>query len=115
MAMATRKQKDKDKTDPSSHTSYVSLHTLEKLQRLHRLQQDRKRAKLHIDRLRKKISSAAESEGVLVDEETHEDLKNMVSEYTSQIEETTPEDSFKRLFWEVQRKAASLKNSKSMR
>lgn len=113
--MSTRKQKDGDKSNPSSHTAYITLHPQEKNERLHRLQQERKKAMLHISRLKQKIAAIVDRDGITVDEEMHKDLKAMTTEYTKEIEESNPDNSFKRLFWEQQQKASSFKNSKSMR
>ena len=44
----------------------------------------------------------------------HNNLKTMVTEYTQEVHESYPEDSFKRLFWDQQQKASSVKNSKLM-
>ena len=115
LAMKSRKQKDTDRTNPSSHTTYACLHTPEKDERLRRLQQDKKRVKLQIDRLKQKIEDASHQDGMIIDDELHEDLKSAVMESTEQVHKTCPEDSFKRLFWDQQQKASSLKNSKSMR
>ena len=115
MAMATRKQKDDDKTSPSSHTAYVTLHTPEKISRLHRLQQERKSALMCINRLKQKIAGIIDKDDITVDDELHEDLKAITAEHTKEIEASNPHDSFKRLFWEQQQKAASFKNPKSMR
>ena len=115
MAMATRKQKDDDKTNPSSHTAYVTLRTPEKISRLHRLQQERKSALMCINRLKQKIADIIDRDGITVDNELHEDLKVITAEHTKEIEASNPHDGFKRLFWEQQQKAASFKNSKSMR
>ena len=76
MAMTVRKQKDLDKTNPSSHTTYACLNSHEKDERLHRLQQEKKIAKLHVDRLKQKIAAALDSDGEIVGE-LHEDLKCM--------------------------------------
>ena len=75
MAMATRKQKDGNKSNPSSHTAYVTLHTQEKNERLHRLQQERKKAMLYISQLKQKIAGIVERDGITVDEEMHKNLK----------------------------------------
>ena len=115
MAMTSRKQKDVDKTNPSSHTNFATLHTPERTERIHRLQQDKKRYMLQLERLKQKIASAADRDGLVVDEEMHEDLKAMAAEYTEQVQESTTEESFRMLFWNQQQQAASLKNSKSMR
>ena len=114
MAMKVRPTKDTDVTNPSSHTTYTNLHTSDKDKRLHRMQQDKKRAKLYIERLRLKIAESSESSGVVVDQEMHDNLKTMATEYTRKVHESCSEDSFKRLFWDQQHKASSLKNSKSM-
>ena len=113
--MVTRIQKDDDKTNPSSHTAYITLHTPEKIKRLHRLQQERKNALLCINRLKQKIAAIVDRDGITVDEELHEDLKAITAEHTKEIEASNPQDSFKRLFWEQQQRASSFKNSKSMR
>ena len=75
MAMVTRIQKVDDKTNPSSHIAYITLHTPEKIKRLHRLQQERKNALLCINRLKQKIAVIVDRDGITVDEELHEDLK----------------------------------------
>ena len=114
-AMKTRKPKDIDKTDPSSHTNYVFLSTPEKDERLHRLQKAKKNVKLQSDRLKQKIEKAADQGGVMVDDKLHEDLKSIALECTGQVHESCPDDTFKRLFWDQQQKSSSVKNSKSMR
>ena len=110
MATVVRKQKDDDKTSPSSHTAYVTLHTPEKISRLHRLQQKRKSALMRINRLKQKIADIINKDGITVDDELHEDLKAITAENTKEMEASNPHDSFKRLFWEQQQKAASFKN-----
>ena len=114
-AMKARKSKDTDKTDPSSHTNYAFLCTPEKNERLHRLQQAKKRAKLQSDRLKQKIEEVVDQSGVVVDDELHEDLRNIAAECTEQVHKACPEDTFKRLFWDQQEKSSSVRNSKSMR
>ena len=64
MAMVTRIQKDDDKTNPSSYTAYITLHTPEKIKRLHRLQQERKNALLCINRLKQKIAAIVDRDGI---------------------------------------------------
>ena len=91
MAMATRKQKDDDKTNPSSHTAYVTLRTPEKISRLHRLQQERKSALMCINRLKQKIADIIDRDGITVDNELHEDLKVITAEHTKEIEASNPD------------------------
>ena len=114
-AMASRKQKDTDRTDPSSHTAYVHLSTPEKNERLSRLHKDNKRAMLEIKRLKQKISAAITLDGVSLSDELHDDVKMMASAATKQIYSEYPENSFQRLFWEQQVQASKYSNAKSMK
>lgn len=109
--MKVRPTKDTNVTNPNSHTTYSNLCTSDKNKRLHRLQQGRKRAKLYIERLKPELS---DSSGVVVDQEIHDNLKIMVTEYTQTVHESYPEDSFKCFFWDQQQKASSIKVSKSL-
>ena len=70
------------------------------MERLHRLQQDRIERKLCF------ISAATivDRDGEIVDEEMHEDLKTITKKHTEEIEESNPENSFKRLFWNNKRR-----------
>ncbi len=52
---------------------------------------------------------------VQVDEDLHEDLSSVMEENQQVIEDRYPSDSFLGIFWRQQRRAASLKNSKSMK
>jgi len=112
--VASRSSSD-DKTHPSSHTTYATLSEPEKEERLHRLHSENARLKLQIGRLKEKIVSAVERDGVIVDPDLHEDLKDMVATSRNEVHKLYPEGSFERLFWEEQEKAMSLKDSKSMR
>lgn len=60
-------------------------------------------------RLKERIESLLGEEGVVVDEELHQDLTEMVKDNTPRIEEAYPPDSFARLFWEQQVKACTMK------
>ena len=57
------------------------------------------------------------NEGVQVEdpESLHNDLQKIVTDSSRQVEAAVPVDSFQKLFWEQQKKAALLKNSQSMR
>ena len=53
-----------------------------------------------LDRLKKKIAEASESSGVELDEQTHDDFKNMItSSNGSAFFESLPKDSFQYVFW----------------
>lgn len=114
-AMASREQKDTNRTDPSSHTAYVNLSTPEKIERLSHLHKENKRAMLEIKRLKQKISAAITLDGVNLSDELHDDVKTMASDTTKQIYLQYPENSFQRLFWQQQVQANQHKNAKSMK
>ena len=62
---------------------YSSLSTPEKDERASSLLSARKeKTKLYIDHLKQKIMAATDSDGLVVDDELHEDLKNMAVEFT---------------------------------
>ncbi len=103
------------KTDPSSHANYAGLNTPEKVERLHNLHSLYRNTKQKLTRLRARITLATEKSGVEVDEELHGDLKVIMKENATAICHSHSEDSFQRLFWEEQLKAASLRDARSMR
>ena len=112
--MASR-PKSHDRTHPSSHTTYAALMTPEKEESLHRLHHENVRLKSQIARLREKINTAVDRDGVTVDSELNEDLKDMVEKSRDEVYKSYSEGTFQRIFWEEQEKAMSLKDSRSMR
>ena len=64
----------------------------------------------------KKIAENTEVAGVSLDDETHQDMIQMMkSSELSSFYENLPQDSFRQLFWDQQLKAASQKNARSMK
>lgn len=62
------------------------------------------------------IEERSEVAGVTLDEDTHQGILSiMKSSEVAAFIEGLPEDSFKQLFWTQQMKAASLKDSRSMK
>ena len=113
-AMASRSSRD-DHTHPSSHTPYAALSTPEKDERLHRLHLETKKAKLRLDRFRDKLELASTKSYVAVDETLDSDIRSMADECRDLVVDAHPKDSFQRIFWEQQEKAASLKDSRFMK
>ena len=113
-ATVLRSTKD-DRTHPSSHTNYVALSTPEKAERLHRLHQEAKIARQKLDRLRDKIRLDAATASPNVDTELDGDLRLTITENDKDVMERYPEGSFQGVFWDQQKKAASLKDSRSMK
>ena len=114
--MASRSLRDEcQHTHPSSHTPYFALTTPEKDKRLHRLHLESKRTKLQLDRFRDTIDRASHNAHVVVDDTLDNDIRSMASESVELVNHQYPEGSFERIFWEQQQKAASMRDSKSMR
>jgi len=55
------------------------------------------------------------NDGVTVDPELNDDLKDMMERSREEVHSNFPEGSFERAFWEEQEKALSLNNAKSMK
>ena len=101
--------------DPSSHVNYLCLDTPQKVQRMKRLHDDNRKMAKRQYRLERKLSEAIEGKGVNVDEELATDLFSVMEEEEQHIENEYPEGSFQRVFWQQQKKAASVKGKKGMR
>lgn len=95
------------------HYRYQPLPTL--TSRLSQLQHQYRVMTKQLDRL-KKIEEVTETNGVSLDEQSHEDFKQLVtSSESSQFFDSLPKDSFQSIFWQQQVEAASKKNARSMR
>jgi hypothetical protein len=131
---AARAQKQSSDTTPSSHVNhrytlaiykcnhklftcvarYQPLPTL--ISRLGQLQHQYRAVSKQLDRLKKKIADASEVSGVSLDEQSHEDLKELASSSeSSAFFDKLPKDSFQSIFWQQQVEAASKKNARNMR
>ena len=91
-----------DRTDPTSHVNYRFLSTPKKEGRLQRLHQLRRFDQHKISRLRAALDHAIEKRGVVVDEDLHQDQKQIIQEKEENILEMYPPGSFGRVFWENQ-------------
>ena len=87
----------------------------EKDERLRRLHYENKVAKLQVSRLEKKITELTATNGVQLDSELHDDMKEMIAEATNKIHQSFQPNTFQHLFWEQQQKASSLNDSRSMK
>ena len=63
----------------------------------------------------KKISELIEEKGVYLDSETSADLSEIMKEKEDSVLASLPQESFNHIFWEQQKKAASIKDPKGMR
>ena len=93
---------------------YQPLPTL--INRLGQLQHQYRVISKQLDRLKKKIEEVTEVSGVVLDEQSHQDFKQLVtSSESSQFFDSLPKDSFQSIFWQQQVEAASKKNARNMR
>ena len=86
------------------HTAFSLLNTPEKEECLHWMHHENVGLKSQIARLREKISTAVSNDGVNVDPELNEDLKDMVEKSRDEIHKIYPEGSFERVFGESKRR-----------
>ena len=96
---------------PTRHTSTHSrtnFHHLTASQMQERMKLMRTRlnsAERQLANLKRKIEASTEAKGVMLDEDLHQDLADVIEEHTASIHEEFPEGSFRRLFWDQQREA----------
>ena len=118
-AMASRASRTsmqaEDRTCPSSHTNYIYLTSEEKSVRLHRLQHEKRMLQQQLRRLQNAISESTATEGIILNEELHDDISQLMKDHTKDVHSNYEEGTFQRLFWEQQNMANSLGSSKSMR
>ena len=105
-----------DPTNPSSHTNYCHMAPSVLRGRLHNLHTQFRMTTKQLNVLKIRIEAACEEEaGVLVDDDTHDDLKSIMEANDSNVTSLNSADSFRRIFWDQQKQAAAVKNAKHMR
>ena len=65
--------------------------------------------------MKRKLTHILEENSVVLDDGTHHNITEIMIDSTPHIAKCFPKNSFKRLFWEQQRKALQVKNSKSIK
>ena len=104
-----------DRTHPSSHTNYRYLSSHEKDERLHRMHMQVKITGHQIKRLQEKINYVVSENGVQLEGDLFDDLRQLAIDGTEQVNCLHKPDSFQQLFWNQQCKASSQKDSRSMK
>jgi len=82
---------------------------MEMHERLHRVHAQSRLTKLQLER---KMSEKINKEGVHLDPNLNDDMKQMIEDATESVHQTHPPHSFQHLFWEQQKKASSLTDSR---
>ena len=107
-AIATRIEKSKaskeNGTSASSHVNYIHLSSPEKNRRLSTLHQAVRTVQRQVGRLRARLTEATAAVGDVVAPDTHESLQLIMTENESSVYK----DSFGRIFWDQQKKAAEV-------
>ena len=109
-----QQQPRSESCEASSHTNYRYLSEEEKNQRMKNLHEEVRSKERQIQYLRKKIDNVIMEEGVKVDSNMHSDLLKIMNKHDP-LREDASDTKFKEFFWEQQLKAASLRDSRSMR
>lgn len=100
---------------PSSHANYRYLQDNEKHQRLRNMHSLYQNVKGKFNRLQVKIAKATSDSGIELDREMHTDMVDIMESSSSEVEKLHPEGSFKRIFWEEQKKALQCKDPRQVR
>ena len=100
---------------PSSHTNYRFLIGEEKDERMHFLHDKVRVAEKRVQRLKKRLEERCERDGCSLDDETDQDIREIMKENTRMIEGKYPDGSFARIFWQQQLEASSKADARQMR
>lgn len=108
------KQRGFNGSDTSSHTNDRYLNTPEKRAKMDGLRKRAHNAEEEVRRLKDKVRTLQE-QGEAVDNDLNSDLLGIMEENADKIRKAYPENSFMRLFWDEQLKAASAKDARQVR
>lgn len=108
-------EKENDSTDPSSHTPFRHLNSPEKAIRYQREHALRRSCQRQITHLSDKLEVSTQQRGFVEDKALHDDLSQIVAENAQVMADSLPSGTFARIFWDSQKKAATLKDTRQMR
>ena len=108
---ALRESQQGETSGSSCFTANAYLSTPKKLQKLAILAVNQKDSRRKINTLTARIEAMCQKDGILVDSELHQDLVAIVGE----SQQTLPDGSFRKLFWEQQVKALQNKDPRQRR
>ena len=102
-------------TTPSSHVNFRYLSATQFAIRLKHSQHQCRLASKQISCLQEKISRATVENGIVVDDEMHHWLREIMCAETSEVYRKYKPNSFHHLFWKQQMDAASRQDARGMR
>ena len=101
--------------ETSKFTNERYMNTPEKRAKIDSLRKRAYTAEQRVTKLCEKIHKLTQEQGDVVEHSLNSDLLHIMNENSDQIKKAFPEDSFARLFWEEQLKAATASNAKQVR
>ena len=102
-------------SDTSSHTNERYMNTPEKKKKFLNMKTRMRSAEQHVVQLKEKIKTLTSTCGIEIDSNLHSDLLGIMKDKTQDVHRAFPEESFSRLFWDEQLRAASVSNLCQMR
>ena len=117
-ALYSRWSHKKETTSPSRISKFTNnryLDTPQKIGKLKSLQEKSNAADRVLKKLKEVIRSSTENSGIVVDNNLHSDLLNIMQSNDKSIEDTFPAGTFRNLFWKEQLKCAMVKDARQMR
>ena len=102
-------------TKPSSHINYRYLSAPQLATRLQHTHHQIRVVSKQVARLQEKISRATEESGIVVDDDVHTGLRDIMHGEAPEIYKKYQPDSFHHLFWKQQMDAASRHDARGMR
>ena len=115
LAIQIKRHQSQSSVSPSSHVNYRYLSATELAVRLKHSQRQCRIASKHISRLQEKISKATVENGIVVDNQMHNGLLDIMCAETSEVYKKYKPDSFHHLFWKQQMEAATHQDARGMR
>jgi len=108
-------QPTENRTAPDSHVNYCCLTPSETKERMSRLHQEVRSTKEELATLTARLEKFSDNCGENIDVQTHHDLITIMETRVEEIHQRFPSNTFQRLFWDQQLKAARLKSPSAMR
>ena len=111
--MSSRPRREKQSVSKYASNTFLRLPQLR--EKVSRLALERRSTLQRIRRVQERLRAATEAIGIELGKDMHEDMKTVMTSLDENIKEVYPEGSFRRIFWEQQLKATTVKGSRGMR
>ena len=109
------KRRVSDLSDISSHSNERYLNTPEKMKKMSNLKKKVKLVESKVRKLKTRIEQLTQQQGESIDSDLQDNLLSVMNENNDSIIASYPENSFARIFWEQQLRAASVKDKRQVR